>query len=120
MGSLLEAGKAIIDPGATSTVGSVDALTHIDNINAEHGLSSDIQVDPSERPSFRFGNNGRTVCLSTAQLPVPLHGGVNEAPSTTFGTANPHSVPNQGSDRFVSTGSTHATCRFELLSKVEH
>ena len=89
MGSLLEAGKAIIDPGATSTVGSVDALTHINDINAGQGRSRDIQVDPSERPSFRFGNNGRTVCLSTAQLPVPLHGGL----STT--KVHVHDIPNQ-------------------------
>ncbi|CAK9048591.1 Uncharacterized protein SCF082_LOCUS27048 [Durusdinium trenchii] len=81
--------QAIIDPGATSTVGSVDALTHINDINAGQGRSRDIQVDPSERPSFRFGNNGRTVCLSTAQLPVPLHGGMSTM------KVHVHDIPNQ-------------------------
>ena len=89
MNSLLEAGKAIIDPGATSTVGSVDAMTRIDSINRGQGLQREIQIDPKERPSFRFGNNGRTTCLSTAQLPVPLHGGMSTM------RVHVHDIPNQ-------------------------
>ena len=64
MNSLLEAGNAIIDPSATSTVGSVDAMTKINSINKGPGLYREIQIGPTERPSFRFGNNGRTTCLS--------------------------------------------------------
>ena len=63
MGSLLEAGKAIIDPGATSTVGSVDALTHINDINAGQGRSRDIQVDPRNARAFDLGTTaGQFAC----------------------------------------------------------
>ena len=89
MDDLLENGKAIIDGGATSTVGSVDALDRIKSINWEKGKRQDISIDSNERPSFRFGNNGKTTCLSTAQLNVPLHG------SDSTMRVHVHEVPNQ-------------------------
>ena len=89
MDNLLQNGKAIIDGGATSTVGSVDALDRIRSINWDKGKRQDIPINNQERPSFRFGNNGKTTCLSTAQLSVPLHG----ADSTM--RVHVHEVPNQ-------------------------
>ena len=89
MDNLLQNGKAIIDGGATSTVGSVDALDRIRSINWDKGKRQDIPIDNQERPSFRFGNNGKTTCVSTAQLNVPLHG----ADSTM--RVHVHEVPNQ-------------------------
>lgn len=50
MGSLLDSGKAIIDPGATSTVGSVDAMSRVLTINDEQGHHVDVEIDPTERP----------------------------------------------------------------------
>lgn len=72
MTGILNSGMAIIDGGATSTVGSVDALEKIQEINREQGKDRPCSLE--ERPSFRFGNNGRKTCMSTAHLPVPLGG----------------------------------------------
>jgi hypothetical protein len=70
--SLVNAGKAIIDGGATASVGSADALDQVQRINKELGKKRDVTLDFNSSPSFRFGNNGKTQCLSTAQLEVPL------------------------------------------------
>ena len=51
-------GKAIIDCGATSTLGSVDALESLMQLNVERLGKDRVAVDPSNRPTFRFGNNG--------------------------------------------------------------
>lgn len=74
MSGILDSGMAIIDGGATSTVGSVDALERIQELNQQQGQDHRCILDFEEKPSFRFGNNGRKTCMSTAQLPVPLHG----------------------------------------------
>lgn len=72
MQHIVETGKAIIDGGATSSVGSVDAMEQIRKINQRKGNSTEVDLEFNEAPSFRFGNNGRTTCLSTAQLNIPL------------------------------------------------
>lgn len=72
MQHIVDAGKAIIDGGATSSVGSVDAMEQIRKINQRKGISTEVDLKFDEAPSFRFGNNGRTTCLSTAQLNIPL------------------------------------------------
>ena len=69
---ILREGKAIIDGGATSSVASVEAMEQIMKLNKVQGGNREITVEQSERPQFRFGNNGRTQCLSTAKVPVPL------------------------------------------------
>ena len=69
---ILREGKAIIDGGATSSVASVEAMEQIMRLNQDQDPSRDIAVERTERPHFRFGNNGRTQCLSTAKVPVPL------------------------------------------------
>lgn len=69
---ILSEGKAIIDGGATSSVASVSAMEQIMKLNSDKGVLRDVEVENSERPHFRFGNNGRTQCLSTASVQVPL------------------------------------------------
>ena len=78
LSSLTGEGKAIIDGGATSSVGSLEALEQIGRLNWEKYRDDGIQVHPEEKPSFRFGNNGKTTCLSTATLAVPLGGQVGQ------------------------------------------
>ena len=73
---ILREGKAIIDGGATSSVASVEAMEQIMRLNQDP--SRDIAVERTERPHFRFGNNGRTQCLSTAKVPVPLGNALGE------------------------------------------
>lgn len=89
MNAILDAGKAIIDGGATSTVGSTDAMERIAEINVNRGADHRCEVSLDEKPSFRFGNNGRKTCLSTAHLPVPLGGAVGQM------KVHVHDVPGQ-------------------------
>ena len=69
---ILDEGKAIIDGGATSSVGSVSAMDQIVRLNAERNSPSEIEIVKEDRPNFRFGNNGCTQCMSTALLDVKL------------------------------------------------
>ena len=86
---ILESGKAIIDGGATASVGSVDAMNRILTLNREKGRHHPVEVDCSQAANFRFGNNGTTSCLSTAQLEVPLENQVGHM------KINVHEIPNQ-------------------------
>ena len=74
-GDLVEQGKAVIDCGATKTVGSIHAL---EKIMAEHirknGSNHVERVDFADQPVFNFGNSSRNRCASTAQMSVPLDG----------------------------------------------
>ena len=71
----MEQGKAIIDGGATRTLGSVTAIESVMGLNhqsrGEDGLK---RLDPSERPVFGFGNSSSDQCLSTAWLKVQAAG----------------------------------------------
>ena len=69
---ILEEGKAIIDGGATSSVGSVSAMDQIVKLNAARNPTSEVNIIKEDRPHFRFGNNGRTQCMSTAELDVKM------------------------------------------------
>ena len=71
--SILEDGKAIIDGGATATVASADALDRVQELNRIKGSDNHLELCFDQKPSFRFGNNGRTTCLSTAKLDVPMN-----------------------------------------------
>lgn len=77
----MEQGKAIIDGGATRTLGSVTAIESVMGLNqqsfGEDGLK---KLDPSERPVFGFGNSSSDQCLSTAWLKVQAAG--KEVPFT--------------------------------------
>ena len=72
MKDLLTQGKGIIDCGATSSLGSVEALEAIQQINLAKKGIPDMEVDVSNRPTFRFGNGQRKTCISTAKLRMGL------------------------------------------------
>ena len=72
MKDLLTQGKGIIDCGATSSLGSVEALEAIQQINLSKKGTTEMEVDTANRPTFRFGNGQRKTCISTAKLKMGL------------------------------------------------
>ena len=58
----------IIDCGATASLGSAEALEAIMSHNLQTLGRSNIEVDPSKRPTFKFGNGDKKTCLSTAKM----------------------------------------------------
>ena len=71
----VEQGKAVVDGGATKTLGSVVALEKIMHLNFERtGHSGVTNLDLQDRPVFGFGNSSRDQCLSTAALEVKADG----------------------------------------------
>lgn len=75
---VVEQGMAVVDGGATRSIGSVNALSRVCDINeskrGKHGL---VGLDMQDRPSFGFGNSSRDQCSSTCSLEVPLAGGAS-------------------------------------------
>ena len=72
---VVEQGKAVIDGGATRTIGSIYALSKVTALNEQKtGHDGVHSVDMSDRPSFGFGNSDREQCASTACIEVPLNG----------------------------------------------
>ena len=65
-------GKAVIDCGATATLGSVAALESLMTMNRLHHGEDRVSVDPDVRPVFKFGNNGTKSCMSTVALGVDI------------------------------------------------
>ena len=57
-------GKAILDCGATKSLGSVYALEQVMRLS-QNGVS---QVDTNNRPVFGFGNSSEDKCVSTLHL----------------------------------------------------
>eukprot|EP00435_Cladocopium_sp_Y103_P056856 s442_g19.t1 len=69
---IVEAGKAVIDGGATRSIGSTYALNRVLELNEEkYGKDGLKGLDMEDRPSFGFGNSSRERCVSTANLTVP-------------------------------------------------
>ncbi|CAE7550693.1 unnamed protein product, partial [Symbiodinium pilosum] len=58
--------KAVIDCGATKSIGSVQALERLMQLS-QHGVS---QVDTADRPVFGFGNNSEDRCISTLHVKI--------------------------------------------------
>ena len=87
--SNIKAGKAIIDCGATSTLGSVDALESLMKLNQDRHGRDRVIVDPSQRPTFKFGNNGTRDCISSVDLGVDLGGKMGKL------RVHVHDIPNQ-------------------------
>ena len=72
---VVEAGKAVVDGGATRTIGSAYALSRIMEINeGKYGRDGLLKLDMTDRPSFGFGNSSKDRCASTAHMAVPLAG----------------------------------------------
>ena len=82
-------GKGIIDRRATSTLGSVDAIESLMQLNRQNHGRDRVVVDPRQRPTFKFGNNGTRDCISSVDLGVDLGGKVGKL------KVHVHDVPNQ-------------------------
>ena len=75
----VQAGCAVIDGGATKTLGSVEAIQAVMDQNiAKHGSSRIQEVDVTNQPQFGFGNGSKDRCISTTQLQVTA----NDKPGT--------------------------------------
>lgn len=65
-------GKAVIDGGATKTMGSLHALESLTQANQQtaqdHGVC---KVDTDDRPVFGFGNSQKSRCMSTCTMKIP-------------------------------------------------
>lgn len=71
----VEQGKAIIDGGATRTLGSVLAVEKVMTLNQHlHGTDGICRVDDEDRPTFGFSNSSTDKCLSTAWLRIAAGG----------------------------------------------
>ncbi len=75
---VMEQGKAVVDGGATRTIGSVEALSRIVDLNEKaRGTTGVREVDVNDHPTFGFGNSSRDRCTSTACFEVPMGGRTN-------------------------------------------
>ena len=71
----VEQGKAVVDGGATKTLGSVVALEKIIALNKyKNGTSRLADLDLENKPTFGFGNSSKNQCVSTASLEVQADG----------------------------------------------
>ena len=71
----IEAGMAVVDGGATRTLGSVAAVEALLRRNLQqHGSSRLRDLDPQNRPVFGFGNSSENQCLSTCKIGVTAGG----------------------------------------------
>lgn len=65
-------GKAVIDGGATRTMGSLHAVEALSKRWLQnHGCSGVKSVDVKDQPVFGFGNSQKSKCLSTCVMKVP-------------------------------------------------
>ena len=69
-GDAVAAGKAVIDCGATKSLGSAQALEQMMRVS-KLGVS---QVDTVDRPVFGFGNSSEDRCISTLHLNIRAGG----------------------------------------------
>ena len=68
----IQHGKAILDPGATRSMGSLHAVEALLNVNmAQRGDSGIRHVSLDERPTFGFGNSQKSRAMSTCYIRVP-------------------------------------------------
>ncbi|CAE7797952.1 unnamed protein product, partial [Symbiodinium sp. CCMP2456] len=71
----VEEGYAIIDGGATKTLGSVHAVEALLRKNQEyHGNPRLAEIDKNNQPLFGFGNSTEGRCLSTCKVGVQAGG----------------------------------------------
>lgn len=85
----IQMGKGIVDRGATATLGSIEAVEALMRKNMSKHGDDRLSVDPSNTPIFKFGNNGATSCVSTAQVQVDCGAKVGNM------TIHVHELPNQ-------------------------
>ena len=76
---MVDQGKAVIDCGATRTVGSIHALERVMEENLKKVGRNNVQeVNFDDKPIFNFGNSSRNQCASTATMMVPMKGQVGQ------------------------------------------
>lgn len=64
-------GYGIVDGGATKTLASVYALEAVASENLrKHQDDKIIDIDPTNKPTFGFGNSSRNQCCSTAKIGI--------------------------------------------------
>ena len=64
-------GKAILDCGATRSIGSVHAIERLMEMNIRaKGNSGVVSVDTTNRPVFSFGNSSMNQCASTVRMGI--------------------------------------------------
>ena len=72
---VVQQGKAVLDGGATRTLGSVVALERVMEINQEkNGASGLASLNLTDRPVFGFGNSTTNQCVSTAAMKIEADG----------------------------------------------
>ena len=65
-------GMAVLDSGATRTMGSIHAVEKLMECNQQrHGQHMVNRIDQNERPTFGFGNSAKSQSLSTCYIKVP-------------------------------------------------
>ena len=67
-------GYAVVDTGATETVGSLEALEFVMNQRMQHFGAEDIGVDVSKHKRFKFGNAEERAAESFVHLPQTVNG----------------------------------------------
>lgn len=67
-------GYAVLDTGATETVGSLQAIEYIVNTRAARFGPEDIGVDPTRTKRFKFGNAEERMAESYILLPQTVNG----------------------------------------------
>ena len=69
------AGMGVIDGGATRTLGSVQAIEAIMQVNTKKTGSSGVKgVDLRNRPTFGFADSGEAKCISTVDMGLRANG----------------------------------------------
>ena len=82
-------GKAILDGGATRSIGSVTALEKLMELNQnQKGRAGLKHVDGDQCPTFGFGNSSSDRCLSTAWIEVAAGGREGELKIHTLDRGN--------------------------------
>eukprot|EP00435_Cladocopium_sp_Y103_P052268 s1300_g16.t1 len=72
---VVEQGKAVLDGGATRTIGSVHALEKLMALNQQQNGSTGLHhLNTEDRPTFGFGNSTRNQCVSTAAFQIKADG----------------------------------------------
>ena len=66
--TIVDSCMGIVDSGATASLASIDALEAVRKANYETHGNAKMTVDPSRRPTFRFGNGAKADCLSTVTM----------------------------------------------------
>ena len=79
----------IIDSGATASLGSVDAMEAWREANVAESGASQMTIDPTRRPVFKFGNGQRKECMSTVSV------GIGAGDKKGSFEVHVHDTPNQ-------------------------